>query len=189
VNAAADRTRLPDRVYQLTVALRDGGPLDADGEANGVILAVSAPRDSFWGYAIGTLFIRFFGVFIVLGVLQLGMLISGGIFKRIQARPPQPAVEPHAPPTRDGFGARRGGRSGRSHRSRPPPGERRRPGRGGSGPGGARQGGFGLGGLRSRQDDGRPHVGFRPGPEEADHEDAGIGERRLTVRFDAAGTL
>ena len=98
VNAAADRTRLPERVHQLTVTLRDGGPLDADGQADGVILAVVAPRDSFWGYAIGTLLIRFFGVFIVLGVLQLGMLISGGIFKRIQARPPQPAVEPHAPP-------------------------------------------------------------------------------------------
>jgi hypothetical protein len=97
VNAAADRTRLPERVQRLTISLRDGGPLDGDGQADGVILAVVAPRDSFWGYAIGTLFIRFFGVFLVLGVLQLGMLISGGVFRRIQARPLQPAVEPHAP--------------------------------------------------------------------------------------------
>ncbi len=78
----------------MTVTLRDGGPLDADGKIDGHILAVIGPRDSFWGYALGTLLIRFFGVFIVLGVLLLGMLISGKIFQILEARALRPSAEP-----------------------------------------------------------------------------------------------
>lgn len=80
--------RLPDRVKTLGISVRDGGPLDTDGAADGRIELIVAPRDSFWGYAIGTLFIRFFGVFIVLGVLMIGMQLSGLIFRHIESRNP-----------------------------------------------------------------------------------------------------
>jgi hypothetical protein len=36
-----------------------------------------------WGYAISTLLIRFVGIFVVLGILQVVMQISGRIFARI----------------------------------------------------------------------------------------------------------
>ncbi|MDX9787253.1 MAG: hypothetical protein RBT11_10775 [Desulfobacterales bacterium] len=76
---------LKDRTNILTVTLRDGGPLDADGKADGKIEFICGPRDSFWGYAVGTLFIRFFGIFIVLGVLMAGMIFSGKIFQWTEA--------------------------------------------------------------------------------------------------------
>jgi hypothetical protein len=42
--------------------------------------------DTFWGYAIGTLVIRFFGVFLVLMVLQIGMQVASRIFRLLEAR-------------------------------------------------------------------------------------------------------
>ena len=39
-----------------------------------------------WGYAISTLIIRFVGIFVVLGMLQIVMQISGRIFARLDAR-------------------------------------------------------------------------------------------------------
>lgn len=39
-----------------------------------------------WSYAIGTLFIRFFGIFLVLGLLMLGMIASGKIFAAMDRR-------------------------------------------------------------------------------------------------------
>ncbi len=39
-----------------------------------------------WGYAISTLVIRFVGIFVVLGVLQVIMQITGRIFTRLDAR-------------------------------------------------------------------------------------------------------
>lgn len=39
-----------------------------------------------WGYAIGTLFIRFFGIFLVLSALMLGMIVSGKIFAAMDRR-------------------------------------------------------------------------------------------------------
>lgn len=39
-----------------------------------------------WGYAFSTLIIRFFGIFIVLGILQVIMQISGRIFAHIDAK-------------------------------------------------------------------------------------------------------
>jgi hypothetical protein len=72
---------LPNRVRELIVQVQDGGDLDADGQADGRIVVTGGPRDSFWGYALGTLFIRFFGIFIVLTILMIGMLVSGRIFK------------------------------------------------------------------------------------------------------------
>lgn len=82
-----------DRGNTLTLTVRDGGPLDADGQADGRIEIICGPRDSFWGYAMGTLLIRFFGVFIVLAVLEVGMLVSGRIFQRIDARAQRPAAQ------------------------------------------------------------------------------------------------
>jgi len=77
---------LPDRVQELVLAVKDGGPLDSDGKADGRITLVGGPRDSFWGYALGTLFIRFFGIFIVLSILMLGMIISGLVFQWLARR-------------------------------------------------------------------------------------------------------
>lgn len=48
-----------------------------------------------WGYAISTLIIRFVGIFVVLGILQVIMQISGRIFARLDAKE---AVKPPPPP-------------------------------------------------------------------------------------------
>lgn len=106
----ASPTPKEQRVVALSFAVKDGGALDGDGKTDGRITLVGGPRDSFWGYALGTLFIRFFGIFIVLGVLQVGMQLSGKIFSRtaasaastvaadstpqaMPATPPQPVVD------------------------------------------------------------------------------------------------
>lgn len=68
----------------LRFVVQDGSVLDEDGEANGRIQVVIGPRDHFWGYAIGTLVIRFFGVFLVLGILMIGMIISGKVFQALE---------------------------------------------------------------------------------------------------------
>ena len=39
-----------------------------------------------WGYAISTLLIRFVGIFIVLGILQIIMQITGRIFANLDAK-------------------------------------------------------------------------------------------------------
>jgi len=39
-----------------------------------------------WGYAVSTLVIRFVGIFIVLGVLQVIMQITGRVFTRLDAK-------------------------------------------------------------------------------------------------------
>lgn len=75
-----------NRLNTLTFSVSDGGGLDADGQTDGRITVIFGPRDSFWGYAIGTLFIRFFGIFIVLGVLMAGMMGSGRVFQWIDTR-------------------------------------------------------------------------------------------------------
>lgn len=75
-----------NRLNTLTFSVRDGGTLDADGKVDGRITVVVGPRDSFWGYAIGTLFIRFFGIFLVLAVLMAGMMGSGRVFEWIDNR-------------------------------------------------------------------------------------------------------
>jgi hypothetical protein len=80
---------LPDRVQDLVIKVKDGGPYDSDGKVNGRIFFVGGPRDSFWGYALGTLFIRFFGIFLVLSILMVGMLFSGRIFEKMDVRKSQ----------------------------------------------------------------------------------------------------
>lgn len=81
---------------RITAVIKDGSALDEDGTANGRIQVIIGPRDSFWGYAIGTLIIRFFGVFMVLGILMIGMLLSGRVFQYFdaKAKPAQPVAPP-----------------------------------------------------------------------------------------------
>ena len=85
-NANAMNTERPDRVQELVVTVKDGGPFDSDGVVNGEIILVVGPKDSFWGYALGTLLIRFFGIFLVLGVLMAGMILAGLVFQRLDRR-------------------------------------------------------------------------------------------------------
>jgi len=44
------------------------------------------PETVDWGYALSTLVIRFVGIFVVLGILQLVMQITGRVFARLDAR-------------------------------------------------------------------------------------------------------
>ncbi|MBF0232984.1 MAG: hypothetical protein HQK65_08090 [Desulfamplus sp.] len=85
-NSECQNISTKDRVRDLIVTIKDGGPFDSDGEADGSITFVGGPRDSFWGYALGTLFIRFFGIFLVLSLLMVGMIFSGAIFSRLESR-------------------------------------------------------------------------------------------------------
>ena len=97
MDAHAQNLAQPDKARRLVVTVRDGGELDADGAANGRITLIGGPRDSFWGYALGTLLIRFFGIFIVLSFLMVGMLVSGFIFKKFGPRQIKGSGEPAAP--------------------------------------------------------------------------------------------
>lgn len=85
-DARAENIAHPDRIQELVVTVKDGGPRDSDGAADGRITLLGGPRDSFWGYALGTLFIRFFGIFIVLSILMLGMILSGFCFEYLERR-------------------------------------------------------------------------------------------------------
>jgi Na+-transporting methylmalonyl-CoA/oxaloacetate decarboxylase gamma subunit len=86
MNADAQNISLPDLVQKLTVTAKDGGPFDSDGAVDGRITLLGGPKDSFWGYALGTLFIRFFGIFLVLSILMIGLIISGRVFKMLDKR-------------------------------------------------------------------------------------------------------
>ncbi len=44
------------------------------------------PETIDWGYAISTLLIRFVGIFVVLGILQVVMQITGRIFAYLDAK-------------------------------------------------------------------------------------------------------
>ncbi|MEE4607928.1 MAG: choice-of-anchor U domain-containing protein [Desulfobacteraceae bacterium] len=89
-DAGVEAHALDPTMRALSLTVVDGGPLDSDGRADGRVTVIGGPRDSFWGYAIGTLFIRFFGIFIVLGILMFGMFASGLVFRRIEARRARP---------------------------------------------------------------------------------------------------
>jgi hypothetical protein len=94
MDSQAKNNRLEEKVRQLSIRIKDGGEFDSDSEANGKLTLIGGPKDSFWGYVLGTLFIRFFGVFIVLSILMIGMLISGLIFQKMEKKS---AMEPHLP--------------------------------------------------------------------------------------------
>jgi hypothetical protein len=106
-NAGVKNIPLPDLVQKLEVRVVDGSALDSDGSVDGKVTLIGGPRDSFWGYAIGTLFIRFFGIFIVLGILMIGMMVSGLIFRSMETRKTQTMKEPpktrEAPVNREDF--------------------------------------------------------------------------------------
>ncbi|MDA8133058.1 MAG: hypothetical protein M0T82_00430 [Desulfobacteraceae bacterium] len=84
----------------ITSVIRDGSVLDEDGAADGKIQVIIGPRDSFWGYALGTLVIRFFGVFLVLSILMIGMIFSGKIFESMDAKKKAAVTAPAPAPVR-----------------------------------------------------------------------------------------
>jgi Na+-transporting methylmalonyl-CoA/oxaloacetate decarboxylase gamma subunit len=101
MNARAQSLDRGERLQELVVAVKDGGPFDSDGAADGQLTLIAGPKDSFWGYALGTLFIRFFGIFLVLGLLMAGMIAVGKVFQRLERRSrspkiPAPVLEPEA---------------------------------------------------------------------------------------------
>ena len=98
MNANAVHIEQPDRVQELVVTVKDGGPFDSDGAVNGEITLVAGPKDSFWGYALGTLLIRFFGIFLMLSVLMLGMILAGLVFQRLGRRAQASKAAPALPP-------------------------------------------------------------------------------------------
>ena len=74
--------------------------------ANGRIQLIGGPKDYFWSYALGTLVVRFFGVFLVLSMLMIGMLSAGQLFiaiekRRIRRAPPLYQAPRPAPSTPD----------------------------------------------------------------------------------------
>jgi len=83
-----------DRIQELVIGVKDGGVFDSDGVENGKIIMVGGPKDSFWGYALGTLFIRYFGIFLVLCILMLGMLFSGKVFQYLERRKAEAMTKP-----------------------------------------------------------------------------------------------
>ncbi len=85
-----------DLMRDIILTVEDGGPLDADNIADGSITLVGGPKDSFWGYALGTLFIRFFGIFLVLSILMFGMFCSGMIFEKLDKRETQKRGRPES---------------------------------------------------------------------------------------------
>jgi len=97
-NADAGQVVHPQHVRELVIKVTDGGPLDSDGKADGRLKVTGGPRDSFWGYAIGTLLIRFFGIFLVLSILMFGMLFSGKIFQMLHKKDQQTGEEPEPAP-------------------------------------------------------------------------------------------
>jgi len=98
MNADAQNLSLPDLVQKLVVSIKDGGPFDSDGATDGRISLAGGPKDSFWGYALGTLFIRFFGIFLVLSILMIGMIISGKIFQMLDNKKEERAKDMQLPP-------------------------------------------------------------------------------------------
>jgi Na+-transporting methylmalonyl-CoA/oxaloacetate decarboxylase gamma subunit len=75
------------------VSVKDGGPFDSDGAVDGRITFTGGPKDSFWGYALGTLFIRFFGIFLVLSILMIGMILSGKVFQMLDKKKAKREIE------------------------------------------------------------------------------------------------
>ena len=94
VNSNAQNLDRPERVQELVIKVKDGGPFDSDMNADGRIIIIGGPKDSFWGYALGTLFIRYFGIFIVLSILMFGMIFSGKIFQRLEDKKTRATSKP-----------------------------------------------------------------------------------------------
>ncbi len=106
-NSGSKAAQGNDGSVQFTIRVKDGGDMDADGTANGRIQFIGGPKDYFWSYALGTLIVRFFGIFLVLSMLMIGMMVVGQFFvmldnKRKKPTPPEgrpAAPQPSAPST------------------------------------------------------------------------------------------
>lgn len=94
MDSSAQNLDRPDRVQELVIKVKDGGPFDSDMNENGRIILMGGPKDSFWGYALGTLFIRYFGIFIVLSILMLGMIFSGKLFQYLEDKKAKTVSKP-----------------------------------------------------------------------------------------------
>jgi Na+-transporting methylmalonyl-CoA/oxaloacetate decarboxylase gamma subunit len=55
------------------------------------------PETVDWGYAISTLIIRFVGIFVVLGILQVIMQLTGRVFARLDAKHKDTLSTPSTP--------------------------------------------------------------------------------------------
>jgi hypothetical protein len=93
-----------DGANQFVIRVVDGGELDSDGLVNGRIQLIGGPKDYFWSYAIGTLLVRLFGIFLVLSMLMIGMLAAGRVFMSLEKKrtrlvaPSSPAAKPAPSP-------------------------------------------------------------------------------------------
>lgn len=96
MDSIAQNLDRPDRVQELVIKVKDGGSFDSDMNENGRMIIIGGPKDSFWGYALGTLFIRYFGIFIVLSILMLGMIFSGKIFQHLEHKKAKSASKPES---------------------------------------------------------------------------------------------
>ena len=85
-NSGIKTKKRTDNSNQFVIRVMDGGEWDSDGMADGRIQLIGGPKDYFWSYALGTLVVRFFGVFIVLSMLMIGMLSAGQIFITLEKR-------------------------------------------------------------------------------------------------------
>ena len=85
-NSGIKTKKRTDNSNQFVIRVMDGGEWDSDGMADGRIQLIGGPKDYFWSYALGTLVVRFFGVFIVLSMLMIGMLSAGQIFIALEKR-------------------------------------------------------------------------------------------------------
>lgn len=100
MNSKAENLSQLDLTRNLVIKVKDGGTFDNDGVADGMITLVGGAKDSFWGYALGTLFIRYVGIFLVLSILMVGMIIFGKIFQatinkknKVEKTPSPQAIE------------------------------------------------------------------------------------------------
>jgi hypothetical protein len=97
-NSGATAIKEAGDVNQFAIRVTDGGELDSDGVADGRIHLIGGPRDYFWSYALGTLVVRFFGIFLVLSMLMIGMLSAGQLFIALEKRRTRLAPPPHQAP-------------------------------------------------------------------------------------------
>jgi hypothetical protein len=97
-NSGVKTDKGSDNVNQFVFRVTDGGEFDSDGVANGRIQLIGGPKDSFWSYALGTLVVRFFGVFLVLSALMIGMLSAGQLFIALEKRRGRLAPPPYQAP-------------------------------------------------------------------------------------------
>jgi len=82
-------------LFFLALLLAVSGAIAAQTDSENYQMAVSSLKaqselqrgePGFWSYALSTLLIRFVGIFVVLGIIQIIMQVSGRIFMAIERR-------------------------------------------------------------------------------------------------------